>query len=206
LNTSAHQHEPVICNTTPIRYFALVGQFDLLVNIFGGRVLVPRQVLDLEEDPEGAAATSLLSEIGRSERYWAARSGNPEGMERWNRLRRVRQRSDVEIVDLDDDELIVYAKVTTAEFARSLGLAGPLGEGEAAVIAIAETRGWAAALDESAARRVIDHRSPELQVLTSRDLLRQAVIAHSLLDSPEAQIVYEDMLADGYRGPEHLWE
>ena len=63
------QHEPLVCNTTPVRYFALVGQFELLVRILDGEVRVPRQVLDPDEDPDGIE--SLVSEIAQSERYWA---------------------------------------------------------------------------------------------------------------------------------------
>jgi hypothetical protein len=168
-------------------------------------VLVPRQVLDLEEHPDGLTPTSLLSEIGRSERYWAARSGDQEGMERWNRFRALRTRTDIELVDLDDAEVALFAEVSSWRFARSLGLAGPLGSGEAAVIAVAETRGWDAALDDFAARNALSHRNPGIRIWTSRELLRQAVLARSLLDSAEAQIVYDDMLAEGYRGPATLW-
>lgn len=168
-------------------------------------MLLPRQVLDLDEDPDGPTPTSLLSEIGRSERYWSARSGDQEGMESWNRLRAVRARSDIEIVDLDEAEVVLFAVVSSGDFARSLGLAAPLGAGEAAVIAIAETREWDAALDDLAATKALSHRNPGIRAWTSRDLLRQAVLALSLLDSAEAQIVYEDMLAEGYKGPATLW-
>jgi len=204
LTTSASPPDLIICNTTPVRHYALVGQFDLLVSTMGGRVLVPRQVLDLDDDPDGLSPTSLLSEIGRSERYWAARSGDQEGMERWNRLRALRPRTDIEVVDLEDAEVGIFAEVSSGGFARSLGLAAPLGAGEAAVIAIAETRRWDAALDDFAARTVLRHRNPGIQIRTSRDLLRQAVVARSLLDSAEAQSVYGDMLVEGYKGPARL--
>lgn len=169
-------------------------------------MLVPRQVLDPEDNQDELAPTSLLSEIGRSERYWAARSGDPEGMERWNRLRALRRRSDIEVVDLDGAEMDLFSELSSQGFARSLGLAAPLGAGEAAVVAIAETREWDAALDDFAARSALGHRNPGIEIRTSRELLRQAVVACSLLDSTEAQNVYEDMLVQGYRGPAMLWE
>lgn len=65
-----------ICDTTVIRYFAIVGMFDDLVRILGGRVSVPRHVLDLDEDPNGPV--SRLSEIGRTERHFPKRSREPE--------------------------------------------------------------------------------------------------------------------------------
>lgn len=202
MNTSASQREPTVCDTSPIRYFALVGRFDLLVGVLGAPVLVPREVLDLEEDPDGIE--SLVSEISRSERYWSQRA-IPEAMDNWSRLRALRQRDDIENVDLDEGELQACATLGSAEFGRSVGLVAPLGRGEAAVISIAEARGWGAVLDEHAARQILSERNPASPIRTSRDILRQAVITFELLDSDEAKIVYADMLAKGYRGPPELW-
>jgi predicted nucleic acid-binding protein len=89
-------------------------------------------------------------------------------------------------------------------YTKSIGLAGPLGPGEAAVIAIAESRDWTAAMDDALARQVLLRRSPGTSVVTTRELLRRAV-AQGVLDSPGAQLIYDDMLAKGYRGPPSLW-
>jgi predicted nucleic acid-binding protein len=196
------QHEPFVCNTTPVRYFALVGQFDLLVRILGGEACVPRQVMDPDEDPDGIE--SLVSEIARSERYWAKRSMDPEAMQNWDRLRKLRSRDDIRVVDLEDDELGAFSEMVSPWYPKSIGLAGPLGLGEAAVIAIAESRSWTAAMDDALAREVLLRRSPGTGVVTTRELVRRAV-AQDLLDSAEAQLIYDDMLAKGYRGPPGLW-
>lgn len=197
------QHEPVVCNTSPVRYFALVGQFDLLVEALGGEVCVPRLVLDPQEDPDGIE--NLVSEIARSERYWAKRSVDPEKMENWSRLRALRSRNDIRIVDLEDAELAAFAELVGSSYPRTIGLVGALGPGEAAAIAISESRGWMAALDDALAREVLGRRSPGTAVVTTWDLLRRAV-AQQLVDSAEAQLIYDDMLAKGYRGPPRLWE
>lgn len=196
------QHEPLVCNTTPVRYFALVGQFELLVRILGGEVRVPRQVMDPDEDPDGIE--SLVSEIAQSERYWAKRSVDPEAMQNWDRLRKLRSRDDIQVIDLDDDELGAFSEMVSPSYTKSIGLAGALGSGEAAVIAIAESRNWTAAMDDALARDVLLRRSPGTRVITTRELLRQAV-AQQLVDSAEAQLIYDDMLAKGYRGPPGLW-
>jgi len=196
------QPEPVVCNTTPVRYFALVGQFDILVQVFGGEVRVPRQVIDPDEDPDGIE--SLVSEIAGSERYWAKRSVDPDAMQNWDRLRKLRSRDDIRIVDLEDDELGAFSELISPRYTKSVGLAGPLGQGEAAVIAIAESRGWTAAMDDALARETLLRRSPGTKVLTTWQLLRGAV-AQGVLDSPGAQLIYDDMLAKGYRGPPSLW-
>jgi predicted nucleic acid-binding protein len=200
--------ETLICNTTPVRYFALVGQFDLLVDLLGGEVYVPRQVMDPDEDPDGIE--SLVSEIAQSERYWAKRSvdprsGGPDATQNWDRLRKLRSRSDIRVIDLDDHELGAFAELAGPSYARSVGLAGPLGAGEAAVIAIAERRDWTAAMDDGLAREVLLRRTPGTRVVTTRDLVHRAV-AQELLNSAEAQLVYLDMVEKGYRGPQGLWE
>jgi predicted nucleic acid-binding protein len=196
------QYEPLVCNTTPVRYFALVGQFDILVQVLGGEVWVPRQVMDPDEDPDGIE--SLVSEIAQSERYWAKRSVDPEATQNWDRLRRLRARGDIRVVDLEDDELEAFSEMISPGYPQSMGLAGPLGRGEAAVIAIAESRTWTAAMDDALAREVLFRRSPGTGAVTTRDLLRRAV-AQGMLESAGAQLIYDDMLAKGYRGPPNLW-
>ena len=196
------QPEPIVCDTTPVRYFALVGQFDILLRVLGGEVCVPRQVMDPDEDPDGIE--SLVSEIARSERYWAKRSMDPEGMQNWDRLRKLRARDDTRVVDLEGEELGAFSELISPRYTKIVGLAGPLGQGEAAVIAVAESRGWTAAMDDAVAREVLFRRSPGTSVVTTRELLRRAV-AQSVLESPGAQLIYDDMLAKGYRGPPSLW-
>jgi predicted nucleic acid-binding protein len=195
-------HETLICNTTPVRDFALVDHFDLLVRILGGEVRVPRQVLDPDEDPDGIE--SLVSEIAQSERYWAKRSVDPEAMQNWDRLRKLRSSGDIRVVDLEDDELVAFSELVSPRYAKTIGLAGALGLGEAAVIAIAECRSWTAVMDDALARGVLLRRSPGTVVVTTRELIRRA-LGQDLLDSVEAQSLYDHMLARGYRGPPGLW-
>jgi predicted nucleic acid-binding protein len=180
----------------------LVGQFDLLVRILDGEVRVPRHVIDPDEDPDGIE--SLVSEIAQSERYWAKRSVDAEAVQNWDRLRKLRSRDDIRVVDLEDDELGAFSEIVSPSYTKSIGLAGALGSGEAAVIAIAESRNWTAVIDDALARDVLLRRSPGTRVTTTRELLRQAV-AQQLVDSAEAQLIYDDMLAKGYRGPPGLW-
>jgi hypothetical protein len=202
LSTSTPHHE-FVCNTTPVRIYAVVGQFDLLVGAVGGVVHTPREVLDPEEDPDLAEA--LLSELGRSERYFAKRSDDPDALERRYRLQALRSRDDIAIIDLDARESQEKRVLTSRAVAREHGLAGRLGDGEAAAMAIAATRGWTAVIDDGAARRVIAARTPDVPVVTSRELLVRAVTELGLCTSGEAQLIYQDMLAANYRGPDDLF-
>lgn len=158
--------------------------------------------MDPDDEPDGIA--SLQSEIGRTERYWLKRSLDPDAMDAWSRLRAFRQRADVEVVDMNDDETLVYAELTTRQGVAKYGLEVELGPGEAAVIALAEARVYPVILDEAHGRRVLNARSPGTPVETTRDVLRRAV-AQGELDSGSAQIIYDDMLSKGYRGPQDLF-
>jgi predicted nucleic acid-binding protein len=194
----------LLCDTTPIRYFTVVGQIDLLVAVAGGIVLVPREVLDLDEAEEDPA--DLISEIGKSERYFARRSVDPDAMAKWSRLRSLRVRQDLVVVDMDDEELETYAELRSLAFAKAEGIA-PLGPGEAAVIAIAERRNVRVAMDDGPGRRVLAQRAPLVAIQTTRDLLRMAASGElHLIESPEAMIIYADMKADLLAGPDSLWE
>jgi predicted nucleic acid-binding protein len=204
LNSSANPPEPTVCDTTALRYFAIVDQFDLLSRALSGKVSTPRQVFDDEDDVDTPGV--LVSELGASERYHRRRSVRGiEATDKWSRLRALRQRDDIEILDLTDDEEATYVALRSTDLARAYGLAGPLGPGEAAVIAIADHRRWRAAIDEHAGRSILNDRSPGHSIVTTRDLVRIAA-TEGFITSPEAEIVYTDMLAEGYRGPQTLWE
>lgn len=203
MSTSASPHDPLICNTTPIRIFTIVGQIDLLVELLGGTVHVPRQVLDPDDD--FATPPDLLSEIGATERFFATRSVDSDRGDIRARLAGLRTRSEIDVVDLSAVELDLYAELRAPGYVRRVrGLAGTLGRGEAAAMAIAETRSWAVAMDDAVAREVLAERSPATTIVTSHGLLRQAV-GRELIDSGSAQLVYDDMLAKGYRGPEQFF-
>lgn len=193
----------LVCNTTPVRIFAVIVQFDVLAGALGGTVHVPREVLNPDEDED--LPESLLSEIGKSQRHFQKRVKGPTALETSHRLRALRTREDIEIIDLTEAEQGRKAELSSRATAREHGLAGPLGEGEAAAMAIAEARQRTAAMDDAAARRVLAHIAPDVPVVTTRELLVSAVTEAGLLESAEAQISYADMLAAGYRGPHDLF-
>jgi predicted nucleic acid-binding protein len=192
-----------IVDTTALRHFTMIGQAALLVQILGGTIHVPREVFDSEE--ELTSPEALLSEIGRTIRYVSGpRYIDPDRAAHLTRLTALRTDRAIGIMDLSDEELALAARLSGRTMQRRLGLAGRLGAGEAAVMAIAMTRGWDAAIDDGAARDVLHQLSPGTQIATSQVLLRQAV-ARGLVDSAEAQIIYNDLLSGGFRGPNDLW-
>ena len=72
----------------------------------------------------------------------------------------------ISVVDLTVDEVDLFLSLVSAPAAESLG------DGEAAVIAVAKLRGGAAAIDDGKARRVLRTRFPDVEVIMSADLLR----------------------------------
>lgn len=202
--TSTSQPDAAVCDATPIRHFAVVGQFDLLIEALGGALRTPRQIFDPDDQVD--VPGSLVSEIGNSERHFRRRSAaDAEATDRWSRLRSLRLRDDIVVLDLTLDEDDAYTELMSLAFTRAHRLAAPLGRGEAAVIAIAESRGYRVVMDDGPARRVLKERSPGHDVETTRDVLRVAVTEQELISSAEAQIVYGDMIEGGYRGPQSLW-
>lgn len=203
LPSLASRPEDWISDATPVRHFAVAGQFALLADVLDGVVRVPRQVFDPDDAVNDPG--TLVSEIGNSERFYRRRSTDPVAMDKWSHLRSLRQRTDINVIDLSEDEDKLYTDLMSTAFARGHHLAAPLGRGEAAVIAIAITRGDQAIMDDGAARRTLNDLAPGHPVLTTREVLRVAVTERQLLTSGEAEIIYSDMLEDGYRGPPSLW-
>ncbi len=78
----------------------------------------------------------------------------------------LRQQGSIEIAQLRDKELDLFLSLVSQNSADALG------DGEAAVIAIAHVRQCAAALDERKARRIVRERFPEILVLRTVDILQ----------------------------------
>lgn len=162
---------------------------------------MPREIFDPGEDltlPE-----DLLSEIGRTERYWARKKGPSAGMH-WSRFRALRLRTDIEVIDLTLAEANIAAEVTGRNYLRQFGRAGRLGKGEASVIALVESRKWVAVVDDAAARDILLGRATNARVFTTTEVLRRAAFQGSVT-SPMAEQIYQTMRQFGYWGPEHLW-
>jgi len=190
-----------ISDATALRYFALADRTDLLVATAGGKLAVPRQVLDPSEDPNGPE--EFLSEIGHSARYFSKRPRrkDPSAMRRYSLLASLRSRVDLEVVDLGPQEQVAYATLMSRHFSREMGLRGTLASGEAAVIAWAERRDCVAVIDEADGRKVLALRAPKVTIATMLDVLKRAVEV-SLISEDDARPLYESMREEHYRGPD----
>jgi predicted nucleic acid-binding protein len=88
--------------------------------------------------------------------------------------------SNIQVIDLDDDELDLFIRLVGQHPTDSLG------DGEAAAIAAAKVRGLAVALDDKKARRIMREQYPDTPVLMSIDILQCNAI-RTLLGDERAQ-------------------
>lgn len=205
--TSSTHLPELVADSTALRHFTLTGHVGVLVPLMGGRIRVPREVFDPDEQPDAI----VWSEIGNTLRHVEGmRYEHDDKAEHVQRLRGLRTNASIEIVDLTEDELVEAARLSGRDFARQMGITR-LGKGEAAVMSVATNRRWSPVIDDGVARRVFETLEPGLEVYTCQTLLRMGTGVVRLpsgdeLTSPEAEIIYRDLLAGGFRGPESLWD
>src|SRR6266508_3552114 len=122
MSANAPRAEPeVLCDTVVVNYFLAVGRFDLLRNVLGGVVSVPRVVFDPDEPPDDTPEL-LLSELRRGllhherravdQRISARLRGRSErAAPHFRTLDALAASGDLKVVDLTDEELVTYARL-----------------------------------------------------------------------------------------------
>ncbi len=160
--------EPAVVDTVVLRYFLFVARQDLLVALLGSPLMVPRVVFDPDEGDVPEAAMSELTGSIRFQRRAAAdggrlpaaRSRAVTNAERLEAIFEMHARGDVEVVDLEVEELDLFARLTSTDSARELGLSFSIQAGEAACIALAVKRGWVLATDDQDALAALGALDP----------------------------------------------
>ncbi len=198
--------EPAAVDTVVLRHFLFVGRQDLLVVLLGRPLMAPRIVFDPDEGhvPEGA-----MSEITRSIRVERGRAEDPGRLRPARELAAVKADrlgaiyemhvcGDVEIVDLGADELELFARLTSADGARDLGMRFGLDPGEAACVALAVHRGWVLATDDQDALTALEALDPGHAYERVRRLLRRAA-EEGLITATQANELHAEMRRLGFR-------
>lgn len=196
-----------IVDTVIAHYFLLADAFDLLLDLLGRPIYVPRVVFDPDESHAASEAEASLSEIGRNIRYEErlARSfGASEERDRarcnGERLRSLAgyvKPGGVEVADMADAELVLFGQLTASNPDPDLGLLLPLGAGEAACLAIALKRDYVVATDDSDALRALARLRPDHPYERIRRLLQRAA-REEMLSRAEANRLHERMRALGF--------
>lgn len=155
---------PAVVDTVVLRYFLLVDQFELLLQVLGEPLRVSRVVYD----PEDAGDERAMSEMVRSVHLQSQRSVDK------GRREEERKRADrfatrlatvhghvadgtISVIDMSESELELFSRLSSDDHVAEFGLTFPLDEGEAATLAIAIERGWVFVSDDSDALTAMQH-------------------------------------------------
>lgn len=179
---SSPEHENVT-DTVVLLYFLLVGEAELLSELLGGAIQVPRAVYDPEDRDlpnEALRHSDLFSEMRQSARHYevSARTGDAPDIF-LNRVLAVDTLYDtglLQVVDMTPEELAEAAGLQSRSVTKYHAIRAPLGAGEAAGVAIASSRGWSIVTDDDAALAVMRsiHGEGEFEYERIRKLLVRA--------------------------------
>ena len=158
-----------VVDTVVLRYFLLVDEADLLLELLGAPMGTPRVVYDDDEPP--TLAEDSRSEITRSISYQRRANADPardadarqeanRNAERLQHVERLHASGHLVILDMTDEELDLVGRLTSPTGCTQFGLRFPLDAGEAACLAIAVTRGLVFATDDVDALRALERHAP----------------------------------------------
>jgi len=201
--------DAAVADTVILRYFLFVHRADLLLELLGTPLYVPRIVLDPDE---GSPREEAMSEITRSifvQRRTAADEGrSPRDREEAERkaeglegIRGLHSSGSLQVVDLTTEELATFARLTSSKGARELGLTFRIHPGEAACVAVAVSRRWVLATDDQDALKALEHLSPGHAYQRIRRLLQQGA-EDGALSREEANAIHAEMTRLGFRDDE----
>lgn len=194
-----------IADTVVLRYFLFVDRWDLLIQVLGMPIAVPRIVYDADE---GAVPERSMSEMTRSvlvQRRFASdrslpasdRSAARARADQLEEIHNAYSRGEVEVIDMTEAEVSLFAKLASRDHVHEFGLAFAIDAGEAACVAIAVERGWMLATDDSdalKAMRKIRARHPYQRI---RRILRTAAES-GLISRGDANAIHMEMRRAGF--------
>lgn len=151
-------------DTVILRYFLFVQEAELLLDIVGRPIAVPRIVYDPDEGP--LVPNAARSEITRSIEYQsgaakdrgrdeAARVQANANAERLQLIRDLHTARAVATIDLLPDELKLVSSLTSPSGCKAFNLKFPLDAGEAACLAISVKRDLMLATDDNDALKAL---------------------------------------------------
>jgi hypothetical protein len=153
-----------VVDTVVLMYFLYAGDVELLLELLGRPIAVPRIVYDPDEGIDTPKAAR--SEITKSIEYQldvahdGARDVAPRKQakvtaERLRAVRRLHEKGAVRTVDLLPDELRLVSGLTSPSGCRAFNINHPLHAGEAACLAVAVQRGLVLATDDGDAIKAL---------------------------------------------------
>jgi len=195
-----------VVDSVILHYFLLVKQDRLLLRLLGSPLFVPRVIYDPDEG--SGIKPFAMSEMTRAIDYYGRQTTDEsiavEDREsaalNADRLRLVHElhgSGTLVVVDMDDAEWGLAAALMNPRRAGEFGLRFPLHTGEAACVAIAVTRGWVMATDDTDALTALRHLSPRHPYERIRKLLIRAGRT-GLITKNAANEIHAAMRAHGF--------
>lgn len=195
-----------VVDTVVLMYFLMVDEVELLFELLGEPIAVPRIVFDPDE-PE-ALTDDGRSEIARSIQYHrrvsddAARDSDTQAnaarsADRLSTVNSLHERGRVTVLDLTTDELRLLGQLTSKESCGDFGLRFPLDAGEAACLALAVTRDLVLATDDGDALTALETYSAGHRYERIRRLLTTAA-ENGLRTESEANEIHSEMRRLGF--------
>jgi hypothetical protein len=200
--TAASSPTPdTVVDTVVLRYFLLVGRADLLINLLGTPIAIPRIIFDPDEAED--LPEDVKSEVRRSiavQRRWSTEPARPNEARddaalkarRLGGVFELHSEGSLAIIDLTDDERQLFGRLIDRESLSDFVLSVPLDVGEAACVAIAVHRKWRLATDDQDALRAAEGLDDRLERLRIRSLLRHAA-DQGLITQVEANSIHAEM-------------
>lgn len=210
-----------VLDTVVLRYFLLVDRTELLLNLVGSPLGVPRVVYDPDEGPlppgvpravsdrdDGPIPPDAMSEMTRAiydQRRRAedllqpddVRAAASKAMQRLHAIHSLNGIGHIEVLDMTTDELSLFASLTSPRGAAAADLLFPLAAGEAATIAISIRRGLTCATDDSDGLHALEVLAPGHPYERIRKLLRRAA-DEGLVTPALANEIHTDMRKSGF--------
>jgi hypothetical protein len=194
-----------IVDTVVLRYFLLVDRTELLLNLLGSPLGMPRVVYDAEE---GDVPANAMSEMTRAiydhRRRWEdqlqpddVRAAANKRMQRIHAIHSLNGIGHVQVFDMTDEERATFGRLTSPRGAASADLMFPLAAGEAATVAIAIHRDMTCATDDSDALHALEVLKPGHPYERIRRLLERAA-REGLITRAEATHIHLDMRGAGF--------
>lgn len=183
-------------------YFLLAKQEELLFSLLSEPIAVPLAVHDPGDvDPEGriVGRADLASEIRQAIRHYEVENKGIDNIRQLSLVTEFHQSGRLKTVELTTEELRLAATLQTSEGVAQYGLKVALGPGEAACVALAWSRGWTIATDDSDALRVLEslHGNRAFPYERIRKLLIRAAES-GLITRGDANYIHAQMTLHGF--------
>jgi predicted nucleic acid-binding protein len=161
-----------VIDTVVLMYFLMVDEVELLLDLLGDPIAVPRVVFDPDEPPPAEVEDAdTLCEISRSIEHHRRVSQDParngdarqtaaRNADRLATMAGLHERGHVVVLDLTAGELELLGRLTSRETCGEFGLRFPLDAGEAACLALAVSQELTLATDDTDALTAVKSHAP----------------------------------------------